>query len=147
MNFIERQLCGQVAAIGYKWDDGIKMIYTYGLAGVCSVGAIYRCQQISAAISWCALVWSSHSRVSFSLQPCLKSTTLSSLLPVDKVLLFNPCLLLYRFSFSENIAGQSQLKSSVQRAVRTKLQDQFPTLEPIMDELIPKKTPIIQIKG
>ncbi|KAJ8655238.1 hypothetical protein O0I10_009106 [Lichtheimia ornata] len=52
-----------------------------------------------------------------------------------------------KFSFSENIAGQSQLKSSVQRAVRTKLQDQFPTLEPIMDELIPKKTPIIQIKG
>ncbi|CDS13875.1 Putative PUA domain-containing protein [Lichtheimia ramosa] len=52
-----------------------------------------------------------------------------------------------KFSFSENIAGQSQLKSSVQRAVRTKLQEQFPTLEPIMDELIPKKTPIIQIKG
>ncbi|KAG2221290.1 hypothetical protein INT45_000203, partial [Circinella minor] len=51
------------------------------------------------------------------------------------------------FSFQENIAGQSQLKSSVQRAIRSKLQDQFPTLNHVMDELLPKKTPIIQIKG
>ncbi|KAI9310358.1 PUA-like domain-containing protein [Dichotomocladium elegans] len=52
-----------------------------------------------------------------------------------------------KFSFTENIAGQSQLKSSVQRAVRSKLQSQFPALEPILDDLLPKKVPIIQIKG
>ncbi|KAI9016371.1 malignant T cell-amplified sequence 1-like protein [Phycomyces nitens] len=52
-----------------------------------------------------------------------------------------------KFSFSENIAGQSQLKSSVQRSIRTKLLEQYPMLEPILDELMPKKTPIIQIKG
>ncbi|ORY93912.1 PUA-like domain-containing protein [Syncephalastrum racemosum] len=52
-----------------------------------------------------------------------------------------------KFSFQENIAGQSQLKSSVQRAIRTKIQDQFPLLEPILEDLMPKRTPIIQIKG
>lgn len=52
-----------------------------------------------------------------------------------------------RFSFSENIAGQSQLKSSVQRNIRTKLNEQYPTIETVLEELIPKKTPIIQIKG
>jgi hypothetical protein len=53
----------------------------------------------------------------------------------------------YRFSFSENIAGQTQLKSSVQRGIRTKITDQYPALEPILDELMPKKTPIVLIKG
>ncbi|CAO3607268.1 unnamed protein product [Cunninghamella blakesleeana] len=52
-----------------------------------------------------------------------------------------------KFSFQENIASQSQLKSSVQRAIRSKLQEQYPMLEPIMDELLPKKTPIVHIKG
>ncbi|MBM6388035.1 MAG: Tma20 N-terminal domain-containing protein [Paenibacillus sp.] len=52
-----------------------------------------------------------------------------------------------RFSFSENIAGQSQLKSSVQRNIRTKLSEQYPTIETVLEELLPKKTPIIQIKG
>ncbi|KAI9270660.1 PUA-like domain-containing protein [Phascolomyces articulosus] len=52
-----------------------------------------------------------------------------------------------KFSFQENIAGQSQLKSSVQRGIRSKLQDQFPALDHVMDELLPKKTPIVQIKG
>ncbi|KAI8098854.1 PUA domain-containing protein [Halteromyces radiatus] len=52
-----------------------------------------------------------------------------------------------KFSFSTDIAGQSPLKSSVQRAIRTKLQEQYPMLESVLEELIPKKTPIIQIKG
>ncbi|KAI9495976.1 PUA-like domain-containing protein [Zychaea mexicana] len=52
-----------------------------------------------------------------------------------------------KFSFSENIAGQSQLKSSVQRGIRAKLQEQYPGLDSVMEELMPKKTPIIQIKG
>ncbi|KAG0169045.1 Malignant T-cell-amplified sequence 1 [Apophysomyces sp. BC1034] len=52
-----------------------------------------------------------------------------------------------KFSFQENIAGQSQLKSSVQRAIRSRLVEQYPMLEAVLDEMIPKKTPIIQIKG
>ncbi|KAI8329729.1 PUA domain-containing protein [Chlamydoabsidia padenii] len=52
-----------------------------------------------------------------------------------------------KFSFSTDIAGQSQLKSSVQRAIRTKLQEQYPMLEAVLEELIPKKTPIVLIKG
>ncbi|CAO3643452.1 unnamed protein product [Mucor fragilis] len=52
-----------------------------------------------------------------------------------------------KFSFSENIAGQSQLKSSVQRNIRTKLNELYPKIETVLEELIPKKTPIIQIKG
>ncbi|ORZ23208.1 PUA-like domain-containing protein [Absidia repens] len=52
-----------------------------------------------------------------------------------------------KFSFSTDIAGQSQLKSSVQRAIRTKLQEQYPMLEAVLEEMIPKKTPIILIKG
>ncbi|KAI8997449.1 malignant T cell-amplified sequence 1-like protein [Pilobolus umbonatus] len=52
-----------------------------------------------------------------------------------------------KFSFSENIASQSQLKTSVQRSVRNKLNEQYPLLETVLEEMIPKKTPIIQIKG
>lgn len=54
---------------------------------------------------------------------------------------------LYRFSFSENIAGQSQLKSSVQRNIRIKLNEQYPKIESVLEDLMPKRTPIIQIKG
>ncbi|CEG65261.1 Putative PUA domain-containing protein [Rhizopus microsporus] len=52
-----------------------------------------------------------------------------------------------KFNFSENIAGQSQLKSSVQRNIRSKLAEDYPALEPILDDIMPKKTPIVQIKG
>ncbi|KAI7907225.1 malignant T cell-amplified sequence 1-like protein [Cokeromyces recurvatus] len=52
-----------------------------------------------------------------------------------------------KFNFSENIAGQSQLKSSVQRNIRAKLNELYPTIESVLEELMPKKTPIIQIKG
>ncbi|KAJ1951677.1 translation machinery-associated protein 20, partial [Dispira parvispora] len=39
----------------------------------------------------------------------------------------------------EDVATQSQLKSSVQRGIRTKLVDQMPGIEPHLDEIIPKK--------
>ena len=54
---------------------------------------------------------------------------------------------LSRFSFTENIAGQTQLKSSVQRGIRGKIIEQYPSLEPILDDLMPKKTPIVLVKG
>ncbi|CAO3678777.1 unnamed protein product [Umbelopsis ramanniana] len=52
-----------------------------------------------------------------------------------------------KFSFTENIAGQTQLKSSVQRGIRGKIIEQYPSLEPILDDLMPKKTPIVLVKG
>lgn len=53
-----------------------------------------------------------------------------------------------RFDFKEDISGQTQVKSSAQRAIRTKLQQQFPALDAEeMDEILPKKSPIVQLKG
>ena len=39
-----------------------------------------------------------------------------------------------------------QVKSSVQRGIRSKILDQYPMLEPIADELLPKKTPMFIAK-
>ena len=51
-----------------------------------------------------------------------------------------------KFSYSENVNGHSQVKSSVQRAIRAKILEQYPKLTPVIDEVMPKKTPLIQIK-
>ncbi|KAJ1974806.1 Malignant T-cell-amplified sequence 1, partial [Dimargaris xerosporica] len=46
----------------------------------------------------------------------------------------------------DDIATQSQIKSSVQRSLRTKLLDQMPGLEPYINDLMPKKATMKQIK-
>ncbi|KAJ1990535.1 translation machinery-associated protein 20 [Dimargaris cristalligena] len=46
----------------------------------------------------------------------------------------------------EDIASQSQVKSSVQRNIRTKLLDQMPELEKHLDELMPKKAALTVVK-
>ncbi|KAI9336217.1 malignant T cell-amplified sequence 1-like protein [Zopfochytrium polystomum] len=51
-----------------------------------------------------------------------------------------------KFSSKESISGQTQLKSSVQRVVRSKILEQYPALEPFLEELMPKKAPIFLIK-
>ncbi|KAF7488765.1 Malignant T-cell-amplified sequence 1 [Sarcoptes scabiei] len=38
-----------------------------------------------------------------------------------------------------NVSGSTQLKSSVQKAIRNKLTEQFPNIESFIDEIIPKK--------
>lgn len=43
-----------------------------------------------------------------------------------------------RFS-KEDIHSRSNVKSSIQRTLKTKLVSQYPKLEPVIDELIPKK--------
>ncbi|KAJ3268698.1 Malignant T-cell-amplified sequence 1, partial [Blyttiomyces sp. JEL0837] len=51
-----------------------------------------------------------------------------------------------RFTARESISGQSQVKSSVQRGIRSKIAEQYPALEPYMEELMPKKAPIFLVK-
>jgi len=51
-----------------------------------------------------------------------------------------------KFSTKENISGQSQVKSSVGRGIRTKIREQYPSLDPYLDTIIPKKTPLILTK-
>eukprot|EP00898_Chlorokybus_atmophyticus_P008293 jgi/Chlat1/8465/Chrsp80S07862 len=52
-----------------------------------------------------------------------------------------------KFTPEENITGHSQVKSSVQRKIRSALAEQFPTLEENLDELLPKKSPVIIAKS
>jgi len=47
-----------------------------------------------------------------------------------------------KFSVSESVSGQSLAKTSVQRNLRRSVSECVPALDPILDELIPKKQPI-----
>jgi len=51
-----------------------------------------------------------------------------------------------KFSLREDVKNETQVKTSVQRGIRATLTEQYPALEPIMDDLMPKKTPFIQLK-
>ena len=52
-----------------------------------------------------------------------------------------------RFS-PEDCSTSTQIKSSAQRAIRSKILDTFPDLtEDIMDQLLPKKPPLVQYKA
>ncbi|KAJ2506124.1 translation machinery-associated protein 20 [Coemansia sp. RSA 2052] len=51
-----------------------------------------------------------------------------------------------KFNLQETMSGQNSVKSSVVRGIRSKLVEQFPGLEPFMDEILPKKANLIQIK-
>ncbi|KAJ3065348.1 hypothetical protein HDU98_011279 [Podochytrium sp. JEL0797] len=46
----------------------------------------------------------------------------------------------------DSISGQSLVKSSQQRNIRAKIQEQYPGLADVLDELIPKKAQIVVIK-
>ncbi|KAL2915095.1 translation machinery-associated protein 20 [Polyrhizophydium stewartii] len=51
-----------------------------------------------------------------------------------------------KFNTKEDIAGQTQVKSSVQRSIRTKILEQYPALEPHIEDLLPKKSPLFLVK-
>ncbi|XP_004347907.1 malignant T cell amplified sequence 1 isoform 2 [Capsaspora owczarzaki ATCC 30864] len=51
-----------------------------------------------------------------------------------------------RFNYKEEVANAQQVKSSVHRAIRQKAVEQFPGLEPYLDEVMPKKDPIHLLK-
>ncbi|PKA52729.1 hypothetical protein AXF42_Ash001710 [Apostasia shenzhenica] len=50
-----------------------------------------------------------------------------------------------KFTF-EDISAQNQVKTSVQRKIRQNIVDEYPGLEPLMDDLLPKKVPLIVAK-
>jgi PUA domain protein len=51
-----------------------------------------------------------------------------------------------KFNANEDVAGRQNVKSSIQRAIRSKIIETFPLLEPHMEEIIPKKSQLSLIK-
>ncbi|RKO97709.1 hypothetical protein CXG81DRAFT_20916 [Caulochytrium protostelioides] len=51
-----------------------------------------------------------------------------------------------KFAPKEEISSQAKTKSSVQRAIRAKLLEQYPALNPYADVILPKKAPMVLIK-
>nr|GMD42243.1 malignant T-cell-amplified sequence 1 homolog [Ipomoea batatas] len=47
---------------------------------------------------------------------------------------------------SEEVSGQNQVKASVQRKIRQSIAEEYPGLEPVLDDLLPKKSPLIVAK-
>lgn len=46
----------------------------------------------------------------------------------------------------DDISSRSNIKSSVQRSLRTRFVDQFPNIEEHIDEVVPKKSQLTQVK-
>lgn len=53
---------------------------------------------------------------------------------------------LNRFNSREDIKGTTPIKSSIQRGIKAKLVQAYPNLKQVIDELIPKKSQLTQIK-
>ena len=51
-----------------------------------------------------------------------------------------------RFVAKDEISGTTQLKSSVQRSIRTKISESYPGIEPYLDQIIPKKESVVLVK-
>jgi hypothetical protein len=51
-----------------------------------------------------------------------------------------------KFNASEDVAGRQNIKSSVQRGMKSKIVETFPKLEPYMEEIIPKKSQLTLVK-
>ena len=47
-----------------------------------------------------------------------------------------------RFNHSEDVSGYNQAKSSVVRGIRAKIIECYPTLEPYINDILPKKEPV-----
>ncbi|CAA6654313.1 unnamed protein product [Spirodela intermedia] len=50
-----------------------------------------------------------------------------------------------KFSLEE-VSGQNQVKASVQRKIRQSIVDEYPGLEPVLEDLLPKKSSLIVVK-
>jgi len=51
-----------------------------------------------------------------------------------------------KFVAKDEISGTTQLKSSVQRSIRTKISESYPGIEPYLDQIIPKKESVVLVK-
>jgi malignant T-cell-amplified sequence len=51
-----------------------------------------------------------------------------------------------KFDFKEDVSGQTLVKSSVQRGIKTTLTDRAPSLEAVIEDILPKKSILVQWK-
>lgn len=51
-----------------------------------------------------------------------------------------------KFTVEENVSTSSKIKSSQQRTIRAKILEQYPNVEPYMEEILPKKAPMVVAK-
>ncbi|WMV12049.1 hypothetical protein MTR67_005434 [Solanum verrucosum] len=56
-----------------------------------------------------------------------------------------PAKMFKKFS-TEEVSGQNQVKASVQRRIRQSIAEEYPLLEPVLEDLLPKKSPLIVAK-
>jgi PUA domain protein len=61
------------------------------------------------------------------------------------VIIFNSYVF-YRFDEKENISGFQQLKTSVQKGIRSKILEQYPYIENCINDVLPKKEPFRLMK-
>lgn len=52
-----------------------------------------------------------------------------------------------RFTVAEDISSQTAIKSSIQRSIKKSITDQYPPIEPYIDDIIPKKGDVLEGKG
>lgn len=52
-----------------------------------------------------------------------------------------------KFSVSDDVSAQTAIKSSAVRAAKKSISDQFPSIEPYLDEILPKKGELLEGKG
>jgi malignant T-cell-amplified sequence len=57
-----------------------------------------------------------------------------------------PAAMFRKFTPDESVSGQAPMKSSQQRAVRAKLIEEMPRIEPYIDDMLPKKDKAILAK-
>lgn len=51
-----------------------------------------------------------------------------------------------RFSVEEHVSTSSKVKSSQQRTIRGKILESYPLIEPYLEDLLPKKAPLVVAK-
>ncbi|KAK9480628.1 PUA-like domain-containing protein [Lipomyces japonicus] len=51
-----------------------------------------------------------------------------------------------KFTAREDVNSKTNVKSSVQRGLKTKLVEQFPLLEDVIEEIVPKKSQLVLLK-
>lgn len=75
-----------------------------------------------------------------------------------EVLVLSPCVLriqgtlpsvctcVCRFSTEESVSSSGQVKSSVQRGIRSRILEAYPKIEGIIDDIMPKKSNLVLVK-
>jgi Pre-PUA-like domain len=52
------------------------------------------------------------------------------------------CVVDYRFDDKEHLTAVNNVKSSIQKSIRSKIIEQFPYIEEYLEQIIPKKDPM-----